>query len=181
MLERLLSAAAAHGGAVEHVDPKAFGLDPTGWVALAMIAVFALLVWKKAPAAVGKALDSRISEIRAQLDQAKTLRAEAEALKQEYEAKAAAADGEAAAMVERAKGESTTIVAKAKKDAEALVERRSRMAEDKIAAEERAAIDAVRAIAATAATAAAARLIAERSDAESDAKLVDQAISGLSS
>jgi len=181
MLELLMSAAAAHGEAAEHADPSAFGLDPTGWVALAMIAVFALLVWKKAPGAVGKALDSRIAEIRAQLDQAKTLRAEAEALKKEYEAKAAAADGEAAAMVERAKAESTAIVAKAGQDAEALVERRSRMAEDKIAAEERTAIDEVRAIAARAATAAAARLIAERSDAASDAKLVDQAISGLGS
>ena len=53
------------------------------------------------------------------------------------------------------------------------------MAEAKIAAEERAAIDALRAAAANAATAAAARLIAERNDAATDKALVYQAIAGL--
>ena len=154
-------------------------LTPTSFVALAMIAVFALMIWKKVPGAIGKALDGKIAEIRDQLDEAKTLRAEAEALKQEYEAKASAADGEAAAMVERAKVESKAIVAKARKDAEALVERRTQMAESKIAAEERAAIDEVRAVAAKAATAAATRLITERRDAESDKALVDEAIASL--
>ena len=67
-------------------------------------------------------------------------------------------------------------LAKAKTDAEALIERRTRMAEDKIAAEERAALEHLRASAADAATRAAARLIAERHDGPSDARLVDQAI-----
>ena len=52
----------------------------------------------------------------------------------------------------------------------------TRMAEDKIAAEERSAVEQLRAAAAEAATNAAARLIAERHDAATDAKLVDQAI-----
>ena len=179
MLDLLLAAVEAHDEAAEFIEPTAFGLTPTAWVALAMIAVFALMIWKKVPAAIGKALDGKIAEIRDQLDEAKALRAEAEALKKEYEAKAAAATSEAAAMVERAKAESKAIVAKAKKDAEALVERRTQMAESKIAAEERAAIDEVRAIAAKAATAAATRLITERRDAATDKALVDEAIAGL--
>jgi F-type H+-transporting ATPase subunit b len=180
MLDLMMAAVAAHGGEVaEHAEPTALWLDPAGWVAMAMLAVFALFLWKKVPAAIGKALDGKIAEIRDQLDEAKTLRAEAEALKKEYEAKAAAADGDAAAMIERAKSESKTIVAKARKDAEALVERRTQMAEAKIAAEERAAIDEVRATAAKAASAAAARLIAERSDVATDKALVDQAIAKL--
>ena len=179
MHKLLLAAVEAHGEAAA-IEPTAFGfLTPTSFVALAMIAVFALMIWKKVPAAVGKALDGKIAEIRSQLDEAKTLRAEAEALKAEYQAKAAAADGEAAAMVDRARAESKAIVAKAKTDAEALVERRTQMAEAKIAAEERAAIDEVRAVAARAATAAASRLIVERSDASSDKALVDEAIAGL--
>jgi F-type H+-transporting ATPase subunit b len=79
-------------------------------------------------------------------------------------------------LLERAKHEADEIVAKAKTDAEALIERRTRMAEDKIAAEERTAIEQLRATAADAATKAAARLIAERHDASTDEKLVDQAI-----
>ena len=178
MLELMLAATEAHGEAA--AEPTVLGfLTPTSFVALAMIAVFALMIWKKVPAAIGKALDGKIAEIRDQLDEAKTLRAEAEALKAEYEAKAAAADGEAAAMVERAKAESKAIVAKAKKDAEALVERRTQMAESKIAAEERAAIDEVRAVAAKAATAAATQLITDRSDAATNKALVDEAIAGL--
>ena len=58
-------------------------------------------------------------------------------------------------MIERARAEADGIVAKAEADAAALVERRTRMAEDKIAAAERAALDEVRAKAASAATAAA--------------------------
>jgi F-type H+-transporting ATPase subunit b len=53
------------------------------------------------------------------------------------------------------------------------------MAEDKIAAEERAAVEQLRAAAADAATKAAARLISERHDAGTDAKLVDHAINEI--
>ena len=161
-------------------EPVAWGfITPTFAVAFAMVVVFAILMWTRVPAAIGKSLDAKIAAIRAQLDEAAALRKEAEALKAEYQAKSAAAEAEAAAMVERAHGEAAAIVAKANADAEALVERRARMAEDKIAAEERAAIDELRATAAKAATAAAAKLIAERNDAASDAKLVDAAIAGL--
>jgi F-type H+-transporting ATPase subunit b len=50
------------------------------------------------------------------------------------------------------------------------------MAEDKIVAEERIAVEQLRATAADAAARAAAKIIAERHDASSDARLVDQAI-----
>ncbi|HEU4876640.1 MAG TPA: hypothetical protein VFT07_02220 [Sphingomicrobium sp.] len=163
----------------EHAEPHAFGLTAPAVVALAMIVVLVILIWKKVPAAIGKGLDAKIATIRAQLDEAKALREEAEALKAEYEAKAKAADADAAGIVERARAEAQGIIAKAGTDAEALVARRQAMAEAKIAAEERAAIDELRATTARAATAAATRLIAERNDAANGAKLVDQAIAGL--
>jgi F-type H+-transporting ATPase subunit b len=158
------------------VEATAFGLNAPAWIALAMIAVLALLVWKRVPAAIGKALDNKISVIRDQLAEAEALRKDAEALKAEYQAKAKSADKDRAALLERARHEADEIVAKAKTDAEALVERRTRMAEDKIAAEERTAVEQLRAAAADAAAKAAARLIAERHDAATDAQLVDRAI-----
>src|SRR5438046_6484400 len=127
------------------------GLDPGGWVALAMLTVFAILIWKKVPGAIGKALDDKIALIRDQLAEAEALRKEAEALKAEYEAKAMSVDKDREALMERARHEADDIVAKAKADAEALIERRSRMAEDKIAAEERTAVEQLRATAADAA------------------------------
>jgi F-type H+-transporting ATPase subunit b len=169
-------AAAAIAPAPETAEPTAFSLNPGGWVALAVLIVFALLAWKKVHHAVGKALDSKIALIRDQLAEAESLRKEAETLKAEYEAKAASADKDREALLERAQHEAGEIVAKAKSDAEALIERRTRMAEDKIAAEERSAVEQLRAAAADAAAKAAARIIAERHDASSDARLVDQAI-----
>jgi len=159
----------------------ALGFDATGWVALAMLAVIAIMLWKRVPAVIGSALDKKIVGIKAQLDEAASLRAEAEALKAEYQAKAKAAAKEAEAIVAHAKAEADQIVAKAKSDATGLIERRGRMAEDKIAAAERAAIADVRARVADAAAAAAATLIAQNHDATVDKRLVDSAISGIGS
>src|SRR5439155_3279478 len=128
---------------------------------------------------VANALDDKLDLTRDQLAEAEALRTEDEALKAEYAKKAKSVDKDRAALIERAHHEADAIVAKAKTDAEALIERRTRMAEDKIAAEERAAVDQLRAAAADAATKAAARLIAERHDAGTDARLVDQAIQDI--
>ncbi len=176
-----IASTAADGGHGEapHADPTALGLNATAWVALAMLIVIGIMLWKKVPAAIGRALDSKIAGIREQLDEAAKLRAEAEALRGEYEAKTAAAGAEAQLMVDRARHEADTIVQQAKADAAALVERRTRMAEDKISAAERAAIAEVRAKAANAAAAAAATLIAQQHDAAADRAMIDQTIAGL--
>ena len=169
-------------GGAEHSEAAAFGvITAPMFIALAMIVVIALIVWKKVPAAIGKALDSKIDVIRNQLAEAESLRKDAEALKAEYEAKSKAADKEAATIVERARHEAETIVSHAKESAEALVERRQRMAEDKIAAEERHAIEQLRATAAEAAREAAARLIRDRVDEKADEALVGDAIRGIGS
>jgi F-type H+-transporting ATPase subunit b len=166
-------------GAPEHAEPTAFGLDAPAWIALAMIAVLALLIWKRVPAAIGAALDRKIDGIREQLAEAAQIRADAEALKAEYQAKAADADADAATIRARAEVEAEGIVRQAEADAAALVARRTRMAEDKIAAAERAAVDEIRATATRAATAAAEALIREKLDAAADKPMVDATIAGL--
>ncbi|HLL58472.1 MAG TPA: F0F1 ATP synthase subunit B [Allosphingosinicella sp.] len=179
--EHAIASTAADGGHGEapHVDPSALGLNATAWVALAMLVVIAIMLWKKVPAAIGRALDKKIEGIREQLDEAAKLRAEAEALKAEYEAKSAAAGAEAQSMIERARHEADGIVQQAHADAASLVERRTRMAEEKIAAAERTALAEVRAKAATAAAAAAEMLIRQEHDAEADRAMIDRTIAGL--
>ena len=162
--------------APHEAEPNFYGFTPPMFIALAMLLVIGAMIWKKVPAAIGKALDDKIALIRDQLAEAESLRKEAEALKAEYEARAKSVDKDRKALLERARHEADEIVAKAKADAEALIARRGRIAEEKIAAEERTAVDQLRASAADAATRAAARLIAERDDPKADAKLVDQAI-----
>jgi F-type H+-transporting ATPase subunit b len=150
-------------------------------ISLAMVVIIVLLIWKKVPDAIGKALDSKIDVIRKQLAEAEVLRKEAEALRAEYEKKAKAADKEAASIIERAGHEADAIVAQARVNAEALVGRRQRIAEDKIAAEERAAVEKLRAMAADAAREAAVRIIRERVDAKADEVLVSDAIRSIGS
>ena len=163
----------------EHATPSALGFDATMLVALAMLVVLALAIWKKVPAMIAGALDKQIAGIKQQLDQATALRAEAEAIKSEYEAKAKQAAIDAEAMKAAAEEEAKLIVARAKSDATALIGRRTQAAEEKIAAAERAAIADVRNKAASAASAAAAQLIAVHHDAKADAALIDESIAQL--
>ena len=168
------------GPAPEH-EPEGALFSAPWFISLAMIVVIALMVWKKVPGAIGRALDSRIDAIRDQLAEAESLRKDAEALRAEYEARTKSVEGEAATILERAHHEAEAIVAQAKENAEALVERRQRMAEDKIAAEERAALDKLRAVTADATREAAARLIRERVDAKADEAIVGEAIRSVGS
>ena len=165
--------------ASEHATPSALGFDATMLVALAMLVVLALATWKKVPAMIAGALDKQIAGIKQQLDQATALRAEAEAIKAEYEAKAKQATIDAEAMKAGAEEEAKLIVARAKSDATALIGRRTQAAEEKIAAAERAAIADVRKKAASAASAAAAQLIAVHHNAKADAALIDETIAQL--
>ncbi|WP_439646911.1 F0F1 ATP synthase subunit B family protein [Novosphingobium lentum] len=164
---------------VHEVEPVALGLNPGAWVALSMAVFIAILIWKKVPAVVTSGLDKQIDAIRRQLDEAKTLRAEAEKLRAEYAAKIANAEKDAAAMLDHARHEADAIVAKAEVDATAMVGRREKMAQDKIGAAERAAVDGLRARAADAAADAARTLIAANHGAVADKALVDGAIADL--
>src|SRR5919107_4948788 len=103
MAEPHASTAVAHHAPAEHAEPTFLGFNPGGWVAIAMIAVILIMIWKKVPGAIAGALDKKIDAIRGQLAEAEELRKEAEALKAEYAKKAAEAESDAAAMVERAK------------------------------------------------------------------------------
>ena len=181
MADNVHTEIADEAGAPHGPEPTAFGLDAPGWVALAMLTVFLLLLWKKVPAAIGGALDRKIAAIRQQLDEAAELRREAEVLKAEYEVKSAQADEETAVIISRARAEADALRKQADVDAAALVERRSRMAEAKIEAAERAAVDEVRSRAASIAATAAERIIRERLEPAADRELVDRAIADLAS
>jgi len=144
-----------------------------------MLILIGIILYKKVPATIGASLDRKIASIKAELDEAQALRADAEKLRAEYEAKLAAATQEAADMNARAEAEAEAIRAKARTDAENLIVRRQKMATDKIAAAERAAIAEIRNKVATAAAGAAATLIAENHNADADKSLVDSTVAQL--
>ena len=176
----LLAAGAAHEAAGHgEVEPSALGLAPGAWVALSMAVLLAVALFLKVPKAITGGLDKGIAEIRHQLDEAKALRAEAEALRKEYANKIANAEREAAGMLEHARHEAEAIVTKAQADTTDLIARREKMASEKIAAAELAAVQDLRNKAAAAAAAAAGTLIRSGHNAAADKPLVDQAIAGL--
>ena len=178
----IMAAEAAHAGEGEehHAEAMAFGfLTPGMVVALAMLTVLVIMWRAGVPGMVVGMLDGRIAEIRKQLDEAKTLRAEAEALRKEYADKIAGAEKDAEAMVAHAREEGDAILAKVESDAATLIARRRQIAEDKIGAAERAAVAELRARAADAASQAAQALIAQNHGASADKALVDQAISSI--
>ncbi len=179
MVSLSILAEAAHAAAEHAEEPTALFLSPGGWVAASMLFVFAIMLWAKVPAIVAGMLDKQIAEIKTQLDDAAKLRAEAEALKAEYEKKVRDAAKVAEAMKAAADVEAKAIVARAKSDAEALIARRGKSAEEKIAAAERNAVAELRAKAADAAASAARSLIAANHDAKADKALVDEAIGGI--
>ena len=167
----------AAAGAAEH--PTAFGIAAPGWVALSMLVVLAIIVWKKVPAMIGRMLDARIARIQSQLAEAAQLRVEAEELLITAKAQTASSAQDAAAIVAHAQTEAKNIVAQAETDAAELTARRSKMAEDKIAAAERAAVADIRARAATVAASVAADVIAQAHDRETDRPIVDASIAAL--
>ncbi|WP_421991821.1 hypothetical protein [Qipengyuania sp.] len=167
-------------GAAKLVGPELWGLEPYQIVSVAMLVLFAFAFFgAKVHKIIGGGLDGKIAAIKEQLDEAKQLRAEAEALRQEYADKIAGAEKDAEAMLANAQHEADAILEKAEADSKAMVERRKRMAEDKIAAAEREAVEDVRNRAVSAATEASRTLIASKHDAEADKALADKVIAGI--
>lgn len=180
MLIALSAAADAMAEVATHDGPALLGLNAEEWVYVSItIFLLGLFFFGRAHHRIASALDARIADAKRQLDEAAQLRAEAEALLARAKAQQAASAGDAQAIIAHAEQEAADLIAQAEKDAADLTARRAKMAEDKIAAAERSAIAEVRAQAAEAATRAAAALIAERHDPQSDKALVDRTIADI--
>ena len=152
---------------------------PEFWVAVAFFGFVALLLKYKVPALIGKALDARADAIRTELDEARRLRTEAQAILEDYRRKHGQAQDEADAIVAAARREAETIATESRKSLAESLERRTKLAEDKIARAEAQAVSEVRASAVDAAVAAAEMLIGAKLDPKSGGALVDKNIADL--
>lgn len=157
---------------------ESFWANPRNWVALSFI-IFFVLFGRRLWRAIADILDRHTASVRAELEEAARLRAEAEQMLRDTERRRAEALAEAQALVEGAHAEAARIAAATAADAEASARRRERMAIDRIASAEKAAIDAVRNTAAEVATEAARQVLAEGLSPDADARLIDHAIARL--
>jgi F-type H+-transporting ATPase subunit b len=168
----------AHGGG-EH-GPTLLGLSAEGWVYVGVSIFFIIaFVFAKAHKTLLAGLDARIADAQKMLDEAATVRGEAEALLTKAKAQSDASAGDAQAIIANAATEAAGMITKAEADTKDLVARRSQMAEDRIGAAERSAVAELRAKAANLSAVTAAQLIAGGHSAAADRALVDNAIAGL--
>lgn len=143
----------------------------TVWATVALVIFIGICIYVKVPAIVSKALDQRADKIRAELDEARKLREEAQSLLAEYQKKRKAAEQEAAEIVEAAKREAAALAEEAQKKTEDYVARRTALAEQKIGQAEREAINEVRSSAVDLAVEAARKVLGARVDAKTDGDL----------
>ena len=154
---------------------------PDFWIAVAFVLFIGLLLYKGVPGLIGKALDDRADAIKKNLDDARQMREDAQALLAEYQRKAAEAEGEAQKIVEQARREGEALRSEAERKATEAVTRRIKLAEEKIARAEMAAIDEVRGAAVDAAIAASEKILAAKADGDIGQRLIAEGISGLKS
>ncbi len=154
--------------------------SPTFWEALAFI-VFIGIVLRYGYRRVVGILDARSEKIQTELDEARVLREDAQALLANYQRKQRDAEKEAQAIVEQAKEEAGRLRTRAEADLQETLARREQAALDKIARAEAQALQDVRDNAIDAAVAAAQALIADNLDEAKSAALIDEAIAGLGS
>ena len=153
--------------------------DPTFWVAMGflILAILAVLFVRKPILGM---LDARVDSVRASLDEAASLREEAQQLLAEYQRKQRDAVKETEAMVARAKEEAERISRDGAEALEASLKRREELAIDKIAQAEADAVREVQRISVEVAIDATRVLIADKLDGARADALIDEAISDIS-
>lgn len=145
-------------------------------VLLAFLLFVSFLAYMGVPKLLGGQLDKRAEGIKAELDEARALREEAQTVLASYERKQKEVAEQAERIVAHAKEEAATAAELAKKELQASIARRLAAAQDQIASAEAAAVKEVRDTAALVAVGAARDIITKQMTATEGNKLIEEAI-----
>ncbi len=129
-------------------------------VAIAFILFVGLLIYFRVPGRIVAYLDARAAQIRAELEEARRLREEAQELRASFERKRQTVHEQVERIIAKARANAEAAAEQAKAEIVAATARRLRAAEERIAAAEAAAIREIRETAVRIATAAAGEVIA---------------------
>jgi F-type H+-transporting ATPase subunit b len=151
------------------------------WVAIAFFIFLGVLAYFGVHKTMFKALDQRRANIRAELDEARRLKEEAQALLAQYQRRQHEAEDEAAAIIAGARAEAERMAGEAKSKMEDFVARRTKMAEQKIGQAEAQALADVRAAAADAAVAVAEKILTDKVKGQLSEQLLTKGIEELKS
>ena len=153
--------------------------DPVFFYAIAFV-LFIAIAYAKGKKPILEWLDGEILKIRSELDQARSLRFQAEETLAEYKAKQAEALAHAAAIVQHAKQEASQMKAQAEIDLKAALVRHEKQALERIRMVETEALASVRNSLIDMAMTTARQVLASQLDSAVAERLIDQAISDIS-
>jgi F-type H+-transporting ATPase subunit b len=154
-------------------------LEAETWVAVAFVIFAAVLAYLKAHKAVLKGIDDRRDRIKAELEEARRLKEEAQALLAGYQRKQQEIEREAAAIIASAKAEAERLAAEAEAKLQEFIARHTKMAQERIAQAEAQAVADVRSAAADAAVRAAETVLARNVKDKVADDLVAEGIAAL--
>lgn len=154
-------------------------MDASFWAFIGLLIFLGIMVYVKVPGMITKALDGRAEKVRDELDEARRLREEAQAVLADFRRKTQNADDEADAIIAQAKSEAERMTQEAEAALEEMITRRTAAAEMRIAQAEAQALGEVRASAADIAIAASEMLLAEQAKGATAASLIDNAIADV--
>ncbi len=155
-----------------------FLTDPTFWEVVALV-LFAALVYRPIAKVLPKTLDARAAKIKAEIEEAEKLRAEAQDLLAEYQRKQREVAAEAETIVRHARDEANRMAEEGRLRLEAALKRREKAATARIRRAEEQAMAVVRARAVDLAIEAARALVAERLTPAKNDAIIDRAIKEL--
>lgn len=148
-------------------------------VTIAFVLFIGVLVYFKVPGLLMGLLDQRAQGIQSELDEARSLREEAQTLLASYERKQQEVQEQADRIVAGAKADAAAAAEQAKADLQVSIERRLAAAEGQIASAEAAAVKEVRDQAITVAVEVARDLMSKQLTAADGNKLIDAAIADV--
>ena len=154
-------------------------MDATFWVGIAFLVFVGILFYFKVPGMLTDALDTRAQKISDDLDQARQLREEAQALLATYERKQRDALAEAGEIIAQAADEAKREAEITAKNLEEAIARRQQSALDKIAMAEAQAEKEVRDTAIEIAITAATAVVAQQVQGDRADALIDTATQDL--
>jgi F-type H+-transporting ATPase subunit b len=153
--------------------------DTNLWVLVGFLIVLGILIWQGVFKKLGGMLSSRATTIQSQLDEARSLREEAQRLLADYQKRQREAEGEADEIIAQAKADAKVMAADARTKLEEQVARRTRSAHERISRAEAQALADVRAQTADLAVDAARIIIKDRTDGSAQKALLDRSITDL--
>ncbi len=145
-------------------------------VGIGFLIFLGILVYAKVPGMITSMLDKRAVKIKSEIEEARALRAEAQALYASYESKQKEVSQQAEQIVIAARAEAEKAAEAAKEDIRKSVERRMATATEQIDAAEKAAIRQIKDRAVTVAVAAAGDILRDRIQDQDANALIDASI-----